>query len=159
MCNELNKKREQAYRASGFTLVELMVVIVILGLLAGAVALNLIGNLAKAKQGKARTDVKTLDGAVLQFKMDTGLYPGQLEDLVVRPADVENWMQGGYLKGMKSVPKDPWGYEYGYEVSSGVDDFPYYIYSLGADGAEGGEGEDADIYNVDVDADEGAGAF
>ncbi len=157
MWKELNQRRERICRTSGFTLVELMVVIVIIGLLAGIVGLNLIGHIAKAKQTDAKAQIKILDSAVMQFKLDTNMYPGQLEDLVVRPADVENWMQGGYLQGRVTIPRDPWGYEYGYSVTGGADDHPYEIYSFGADGAEGGEGEDADIFNIEVE--QGSGNF
>ena len=153
------KQRTERGRRGGFTLVEIMVVIVIIGLLAGIVGLNVIGNIAKAKVAQAKSQIKILDEAVLQFKMDTGLYPDTLDDLVARPGDVENWQSGGYLHGKKSIPPDPWNQEYMYEVSSSVDDHPYYIYSFGADGQDGGEGENADIYNVDIETAEGDGAF
>lgn len=136
--------------ARGFTLVELMVVIVIIGLLAGIVGVNVMSRISQAKITKAKAQIKVFNDAIIQFKLDTGLYPEYLEDLVVRPPDVENWARGGYLQNAVQLPLDPWGYEYGYELASGSEEYDYLVYSLGADGQEGGEDEDGDLYNVDI---------
>ena len=135
----------------GFTLVELMVVIVIIGILAGYVGISVIGHIAKSKSTLARTQIKTFHNAVIYFHMDTGKYPDTamgLEALVQQPLDVTGWKQSGYLEGVTLVPSDPWGNEYLYQSPGDRSNFD--IYSLGADGQEGGDGTDADIYNSDV---------
>ena len=142
----LNKKPNQR----AFTLVELMVVIVILGLLAGLVGTKVIHYVARARKVTARSQIAMLHGAVKSFKLDTGKYPDPsdgLEALVIEPAGVVNWNQGGYLDGPE-VPRDPWGNEYLYDCPGTWGDFD--IYSYGADGKEGGEDEDADIFNTDT---------
>ena len=134
-----------------FTLVELMVVIVILAILAGLVGVNVIGHIAKAKVTSAKAQIKTLHSAVNFFNMDTGKYPETamgLEALVQQPTGINNWNKGGYLDGVTQLPLDPWGNEYLYQNPGDRSHFD--IYSLGADGQEGGEEDDADIYNSDV---------
>lgn len=131
-----------------FTLVELMVVIVIIGLLASIVAVNVVPFITKAKVKAAQTQIKTLHKAVKFYKIDTGQYPDSLEDLVEQPPGVTGWNKDGYLDGVADIPLDPWNYpyEYDYPGEYGV----YDIFSLGADGKEGGEDEEADLYNSDV---------
>lgn len=140
----------------GFTLLELMVVIVIIGILAGFVGINVIDKIEKAKITGTRAQIKTLHGAVKLYKIDTGEYPIELEDLVTMPPDVENWAKNGYLDGAQEIPHDNWHNEYQYDLAEG-DDYPFYIFSYGADGQEGGEEESADLYNVDVYADSDGG--
>lgn len=132
----------------GFTLLELMVVIVILGLLAALVTTNVIGKIGKAKVVTTRAQIKNLQGAVLDYKLDTGRYPDMLDDLVTRPADVTGWQEDGYLQGVLAVPLDAWGSEFIYQYPGEY--YKFDIISLGADGEEGGEGEDLDLYNSDV---------
>ncbi len=140
--------RRAAANRGGFTLLELMVVIVIIGILAGFVGINVLGRIKKAKITNTRAQIKTLYGAVRLYKIDTGQYPYELEDLVVEPPDVVNWASGGYLDGAQ-VPLDAWYNDYQYEIGEGGDDEPFYIYSYGGDGEEGGEDENADIYKHD----------
>jgi general secretion pathway protein G len=138
-------------RQSGFTLLELMVVIVILGLLATLVSVNVMGRVEKAKKTTARTQIAMLHNAVNQYKLDTGKYPDSsvgLDALVVQPPGVENWNKDGYLEGVRQIPKDPWGNEYFYVYPGERGKFD--IYSLGPSGKEGGEGDDAPIYDSDV---------
>lgn len=122
----------------GFTLAELMVVIVILGLLATVVAPNVIGYLTQGKVTKVKADLKALDGAIETYAMrNSGNFPDSIEKLI-EPDEYGN----AYLK-QTTVPKDPWGNEYLYDPpmsSSGK----YRIYSYGKDGIPGGEGEDQD---------------
>ena len=120
----------------GFTLVELMVVIVIIGLLATIVAINVLPSLGKANATKARSDVQTLDQAIEHYRLDTNQYPSAEQGLAVLATS------GGYIK---KLPNDPWGkpYIYTFPGQHGA----YDIASLGADGQPGGTGENADIGN------------
>tara|TARA_R110000823_G_scaffold295738_6_gene415677 strand:+ start:2779 stop:3222 length:444 start_codon:yes stop_codon:yes gene_type:complete len=131
--------------SDGFTLIELLVVLVILGLLAGLVGPNLLNQLGGAKTKTARVQIKELEQALEMYKLDVGRYPGNSEGLSAlsdKPGDAEGW-NGPYLKS--DVPLDPWGqpYHYAYPGKRAEID----IYSLGQDGAEGGEGEDSDVGN------------
>lgn len=128
----------------GLTLIEVMVVVTILALLAAMIVPNVIGQGEKAKVDLASANMKSIENALDLYKLDNNQYPTTeegLEALVNKPESAKNWNPGGYLK---SMPTDPWGNEYVY-ISPGVDG-PYDLYSLGADGAEGGEGFNADIY-------------
>lgn len=133
-----------AGRQSGFTLLEIMVVVTILGLLAAFIVPNVIGQGDKAKVDLAKANMSAVANALDFYKLDNKRYPTTeqgLRALVEKPEGAENWNPGGYLQ---KLPKDPWGNEYVY-LSPGIDGKPYDLYSLGADGAEGGEGYDADI--------------
>ncbi|WP_336511933.1 type II secretion system major pseudopilin GspG [Sphingomonas arenae] len=130
----------------GFTLVELMVVIVIIGLLATVVLINVLPSQDRAMVTKAKADIATLSQAMEMYRLDNLSYPSGgdgLQALVSAPAGAPaaNYRPGGYVK---NLPDDPWGRPYQLAVpgKSGAFD----IYSLGADGAAGGEGENADIY-------------
>ncbi|PMH68526.1 type II secretion system protein GspG, partial [Vibrio splendidus] len=132
---------------SGFTLLEVMVVVVILGVLASFVVPNLLGNKEKADQQKAITDIVALENALDMYKLDNSVYPTTdqgLYGLVTKPSSPEprNYRDGGYIK---RLPNDPWGNEYQY-LSPG-DNGTIDIFTLGADGQEGGEGIAADIGN------------
>lgn len=134
-----------AKKRSAFSLIELMVVIVILGLLAAIVVPNLVGKSDDAKVKLVQVQMKQLEEALKLFRLDNGRYPTTeegLQILVKLPEGVElpNYSKSGYLGG-KSLPKDPWGSDFIY-IRKG-DDFE--IISLGADRKEGGEGIDSDI--------------
>ncbi len=135
---------------AGFTLIELMVVIVILGILAMYIGPKIMGRPDEAKQVKARMDIASLETALKLYKLDMGNYPTDIQALVNPPAtgDSGKWRQGGYLE-KNHVPKDPWGYEYIYRSPGVNNDFD--IVSYGADGVQGGEGVDKDINNWDVE--------
>lgn len=130
----------------GFTLIEIMVVMVILGLLVAVVAPNIMGRSDQARVTIAKTQISNIANALDLYRLDNSHYPSTqqgLEALVERPSgspEPKNWNQQGYLK---SVPEDPWGNEYQY-VSPGTEG-PYDLYSYGSDGQEGGEGDAADI--------------
>jgi general secretion pathway protein G len=126
----------------GFTLVEMIVVIAIIGVLATLVVVRYSGQTDQAKVAAAKSQLAQLEGAVISFHSHVGRLPKSLSELVEQPSGAANWQEGGYLKG-KSVPKDPWGSDYIYKVSGRR----FEILSLGADGKEGGSGVDADLSN------------
>ena len=130
-------------RFKGFTLLELLVVIVIIGLLAGYVAPRYFSQVGRSEVQVARAQIESLEKALDQFRLDTRHYPTAeqgLDALMVKPANETNWA-GPYLK--KAVPNDPWGRAYVYRVPGSKTEFD--LYSLGKDGKPGGNGEDADI--------------
>ena len=135
----------QTYMVSraGFTLVELLVVMVILGLLVALVAPNYIGRVDSAKRDAARAQIENLGAALDMFRLDTGRYPSSQEGLAAlrqRPSGSERW-DGPYLK--KDVPRDPWGNEYVYR-SPGERE-AYELISHGSDGVAGGSDDNSDI--------------
>lgn len=130
-----NRKRLRG----GFSLVEIMIVVVIIGLLAGIVTVSVTGYMEKAKRNKARSDLSVLAGAVDAFYLDKGRRPDNQEGLkVLAPQFV------------KVVPNDPWGRPYVY-VTPGDGQRPFKIVCLGADGKAGGMGADADVTDADVE--------
>lgn len=130
----------------GFTLVELMVVLVIIGLLATVVAINVLPATDKAREEKAKADIAVIEQALEQYRLDNFSYPSAsqgLRALTAAPADLaapERYRPGGYVK---KLPDDPWGHPYQYSVPGA--NGAYAIASLGADGQPGGSGENADI--------------
>lgn len=134
----MNKQRQ-----TGFTLMELLIVLVIIGLLAALVGPNLYQRLKPAKQSIARAQLKNFQTALDTFFVDTGRFPTSQEGLPilsVKPGDMQNW-NGPYLK--EALPSDPWNNPYHYH--SPGQHGPYEIISYGADGKVGGEGENQDI--------------
>lgn len=132
-----------AASASGFTLLELLVVIVVIGLLAGLVAPRYFDTVGKSKAKVARAQIDSLEKALDQYRLEVGSYPPAeqgLEALVVQPPGVLNW-QGPYLK--KAIPKDPWGNAYIYKLSESKREID--LVSLGSDGQPGGTGDAKDI--------------
>jgi len=132
--------------AAGFTLIEIMVVVVILGILAALIVPKIISRPDEARISAARQDVATLAQALKLYKLDNLAYPTTdqgLQALVNKPAAAPipmNWKTGGYLE---RLPKDPWGHDYRY-LNPGLHG-EIDIYSLGADGEPGGDGNDADV--------------
>ena len=131
--------------AAGFTLLELLVVVVIIGLLAGFVAPRYFGQVGKSEMAVAKAQIDALEKALDQYRLDTGSYPNSelgLKALVERPPNEQKWA-GPYLR--KAVPLDPWGKPYLYKVPGEKGDFD--LVSYGKDGQPGGIGEAADISN------------
>jgi general secretion pathway protein G len=131
--------------ARGFTLLELLVVVAIIGLLAGIVAPRYFGQLGKSEVGTARAQIDALEKAIDQYRLDTGHYPSTeqgLAALVARPQNEPKWA-GPYLR--KAVPPDPWGNPFIYRTPGQKGD--YDVISYGKDGRPGGTGEDADLSN------------
>jgi general secretion pathway protein G len=138
-------------RYAAFTIIEVMAVIVIIGILASIVAVNVVGRIDKARATATKANLKMLHSAVIQFKLDTGRYPAEeagLQELIEQPTDVTGWNTGGYLE-TTSLPKDAWGNDFIYQMfpESGK---PFVIISYGANGEEGGEGYDTDLYSTDA---------
>lgn len=130
---------------AGFTLLELLVVLVILGLLAGYVAPKYFSQIGKSEVKTARAQIDALEKALDQYRIDTGRYPSSeqgLAALMAKPADEARW-DGPYLK--KPVPNDPWGKPYQYRVPGERGEVD--LFSFGRDGAPGGSGDGADIGN------------
>jgi general secretion pathway protein G len=138
----------------GFTLIELMVVIVILGILAGLIIPRIMGRPEEAKRLKANLQIESLETAIKLYKLDNGMYPDTeqgLQALVEEPETgtlSKNWRKGGYLEKGK-VPRDPWGNEFVY-LSPGVHG-EYDIISYGADGVSGGEEKNKDINSWEIE--------
>jgi general secretion pathway protein G len=139
----MNHAKPLFRRQSGLTLIEILVVLAIIGLLAGLIGPKVIGQLGGAKTRTALLQIKDIEQAADLFKLDVGRYPSSaegLDALVNRPATAPGW-NGSYLR--KGLPKDPWGHNYFYENPGKHGDID--IYSLGQDNAPGGEGENADV--------------
>lgn len=140
------RRPSTVYQQSGFTLIEIMVVIVILAILAGLVVPKVVGQSDKARVKTTETALATVSNALDMYKVDNSRYPTTaqgLDALTTPPADAKNYPDGGYIKG--GYPTDGWENEMQY-VAPGNEGRPYDLFSLGADGQQGGEGQDADIY-------------
>lgn len=139
-------------RQGGFTLIEIMVVVVILGILAGIVVPRIMDRPDDARISKARSDIRAIESALNLYRLDNNVYPSTdqgLEALVDRPTgnpEPRNWREGGYLD---RLPKDPWGNEYQYLNPGEHSDVD--IFSYGADGQPGGSGVNAEIGNWELD--------
>jgi general secretion pathway protein G len=133
----------------GFTLIEIMVVVIILGLLAGLVLPKILGREEEARLSSAKLQIKALENALDGYKLDNGFYPTTdqgLDALIKKPESGRipmKWRDGGYLKPAR-IPKDPWGFDYHY-YSPGNENREYEIISYGPDGEPGGEGKNADL--------------
>jgi general secretion pathway protein G len=136
----------------GFTLIEILVVVVILGILASIIVPKIMKRPEEARRTKATVDIKAIETALNLYRLDNGVYPSTeqgLEALVAKPTTgiiPKNWKEDGYLD---KVPKDPWGNPFVYLCPGVHKEFD--LVSLGADGVEGGEGKDADIQNWNLD--------
>lgn len=142
----MNRISSRRKASKGFTLVELLVVLAILGLLAGLVGPRVLSQLGGAKTKTVAVQIKDLEQAAELFKLDVGRFPTSaegLQALVSKPGDAPGW-NGPYLK-KGDVPADPWGNPYRYDVPGRHGEID--IYSLGADNAVGGDGENSDVGN------------
>lgn len=145
---------EKRKREEGFTLIEIMIVIVILSILAWQLAPRLMDRPDQARQVKAQMVIGTLETALKMYKLDNGVYPSTEQGLraLVEPPAIgrlaPKWREGGYLES-NTVPKDPWGNEYIY-LSPGAN-YDFDLTSYGADGEPGGEGFDGDINNWELE--------
>jgi general secretion pathway protein G len=145
----LPARAAQARTAQGFTLIEIMVVVVILGILAALVAPSVFQRVDDARSAKAKQDIRAYETALNLYRMDNFKFPSNDRGLkaLVEKGDSKIFPAGGYVGGLK---KDPWGNEYHYAVPS-THGLQYDVFSYGADGQEGGEGNDADVGNWNAD--------
>lgn len=145
----MNKAFGYTPKQQGFTLIEIMVVVVIMGILAGLVGVAVFGNVDKAKVESVKSDLRVISQALDLYRLDNNRYPTTdqgLEALVSAPDNAKNFPTEGYLK-KKDVPMDPWDNPYNYISNTNRS---YELFSYGADGVQGGEGYDADIYASDL---------
>ena len=129
-------------RAGGFTLLEMLAVIALIGIIAAVVVPSVIGKLDKGKYGAGKAQLTTLGQKIENYALDNGTPPKQLQDLVVKPGDAPNW-QGPYAK--PSELKDPWMHDFGYKAPG--DHGAYDLIFYGQDGKPGGEGMSKDLGN------------
>ena len=146
LCMNSRTRSSRWKRQSGFTLIEIMVVVVILGILAALIAPNVISRIDDAQITKVKQDIRALESALKQYRLDNFRYPTTdegLDALVTPPSDPNaRWPEGGYLD---RLPRDPWDRPYVYLQPGNQGE--YDIYSLGRDGQQGGDGLDGDIGN------------
>jgi len=147
--SEVSRHRSREYlRTRGFTLIEIMVVVIIIGLLAAVIVPSVMKRVDDAKVAKAKEDIQSLETALTMYYMDNSKYPTNeqgLGALITQPTDptIKNWKAGGYIE---RISKDPWGNDYVFTFP-GTHGKAYDLCSLGADGQPGGDGINADICN------------
>ncbi len=148
---KIRKHKNSKSLEKGFSLIEILVVLMIIGLLAAVVAINVLPSQDRARIDKAQTDIRILEQALELYRLDMFSYPSEqegLKALIEKPSNnkfSDRYRQGGYIRKLEL---DPWGNDYLYE-RPGKNNNPFEIISLGADGRKGGEGLDKDISNLD----------
>ena len=146
----MRRTNRQQLNNNGFTLIELMIVIVILGLLATIIMPKILDRPEQARRMKAKVEIRSIESAIALFKTDTGRFPTTSEglELLVSDPGIKGYNSGGYLD---KVPSDPWGNKYVY-LSPGLNGRDYDLKSYGQDGEDGGTGDNADIESWNLDA-------
>ncbi|HQL08381.1 MAG TPA: type II secretion system major pseudopilin GspG [Lentisphaeria bacterium] len=136
-----DKSSLRRVRRHSFTLIEIMIVVMIIGMLAALVGPNIVGNLDKSRVKSTKAQLVSVKNAVQQYYMDMSTYPTRLDELITNPGN-EKW-DGPYLEA-KNIPKDGWGNDFQYSVP-GQDNMPFDIISYGGDKSSGGTGNNEDI--------------
>lgn len=155
--NSKFKTQNSKLNYKGFTLIELMIVIVIIGILATLLIPRIMDRPEEARRIKAKIDIRTIESALKLYKLDNGIYPTTEQGLqaLIRKPDSrpmpKKWKEGGYLESI-NVPNDPWSNPY-YYTSPASDGKDYEIISYGSDGEPGGTGKNADISSKDIEKD------
>lgn len=151
------RKSTSSKAQQGFTLMEIMIVVAILGILLGVVAVRMTGHTERARHTAAQLNIKALGSALKWFKMDNSFYPSteqSLRALVEKPSIgrvPNNWREGGYLEESK-VPKDPWGFDFHYQCPGTHNPQGFDLWSYGGDNQEGGQGEEnEDVANWETE--------
>ncbi len=149
---EMKRSKLHFQRQSGFTLLEIIVVVAIIAILAAYIAPKVVGRVDDARISKAKSDIRVLESSLELYKLDNFSYPSSdqgLNALVSKPSggELKNWRKGGYIK---KLSKDPWGNDYQYQQPGTNGEFD--IFSFGADAQVGGSDEAADIGNWNLDA-------
>lgn len=145
----MQRPRSPSPLESGFTLIEIMAVVLIIGLLSTLVGIAIFPQIDKSRVNAARAQLKMLDAALETYRMDSARFPSTdqgLEALIVEPSEARNYQPGGYLRERR-IPNDPWGNPFQYEAPGQNNPHSYDIWSWGADGQAGGDGIDEDIGN------------
>jgi general secretion pathway protein G len=148
----MNLATRTDHRSEGFTLIEIMAVVLIIGMLSGIVGFAVFQQVDKARVVTARAQIDRLESSLELYSMDNGHFPSTeqgLDALIHRPSgapEPANYQSGGYLKGGE-LPKDPWGFDFQYESPGVNNDGSFDLWSFGKDGTAGGEELDADIGN------------
>lgn len=149
-------RRSGTLRGDGFTLIEIMAVVLIIGLLSTLVGIAIFPQIDKARISTAKSQIKMLDAALESYRMDNAKFPTSdqgLHALIQPPPDARNAPPGGSYLRERRVPEDPWGNAYQYESPGQHNPHSYDLWSFGADGSPGGSGVDADIGNWADDED------
>ena len=147
-----NVKKIKNHNMKGFTLIEIIVVVVIIGLLAAVIAPNIFGQVEKARHNRALSDLRALESSLNLYRLDNFNYPTTeqgIQALVSKPSgspEAKNWKKGGYIPRM---PLDPWGYEYQY-ANPGTSGNNFDLFTFGADGKVGGEENNKDLSTADL---------
>ena len=142
------RMKQLEHNGKGFTLVELLIVIMVISLIATVIAPRIFKGLSEAQSGIAKSKMAIIEAALVRFYKDCGRYPDDsegLDALIVPPSDLEDKWNGRYLKPSDIL--DPWGNPYIYVAEGQINPGSFDLISLGADGQDGGEGDNADIYN------------
>lgn len=131
----------------GFSLMEIMIAVAIMGILGAVIVPNLLTYLEKSRKSSARSTLRVFESAITEYYADTGTYPEELSDLVNEPSDPKlagKWQDGGYLK-QKKIPNDPWGHKYMYELTPDGE-HPYELFSYGTKGKKAKESERISVW-------------
>ncbi|MFW5972252.1 MAG: type II secretion system major pseudopilin GspG [Bacillota bacterium] len=137
--------KRKLHSQSGFTLIEVMIVVIIIGALAAFVGPELFGRVSQTRTTVAENQIKIFEVALNNYRLDNGSYPADLEALIEQPNDASDWA-GPYIDANK-IPKDPWGNEYHYRAEGENNKHKFDLWSEGRDNSPGGSGEDADVTN------------